>query len=231
MRGKPGYTALTGLKDAFGWSRKGPSGDTEIVLGGLQKNTGYVINGTEKIETDDSGSWHGRLQGAVPAYVARQANGELALYNEEKLERQAAVLIARRQLAQKKRTQPENIIEHAAEVKPAPDIAPVSYRARLNGRPVDALPERQWPAETQKMRPYFEKNRPVCLLPLPWRFVSVEGMGAPCYIGYRTQENRVCEIAWAVQARGAMLPPKGLEGYRYTRGANGAAYWLLTKSV
>ena len=36
---------------------------------------------------------------------------------------------------------------------------------------------------------------------------------------------------YAVQARGGMLPPKGLAGYRYQRAADGKGYWTLIQEV
>ena len=230
MRSMQGYTQLTGLNGAFGWGRRSPEGRVEMTLGGLKKCESYTLAGKERIRTDESGSWHGSVRDEVPLYVAQCGDGKLMLYNEERTDRQAAALLARR-FAEKRKPaavpekKPETAIPHKEPEKA------VVYRTRLSDRAIDALPKLVWPPKEKKIRPYFEKNRPIRVLDAPaWHFVQVQGSGVPCYAGYRVQEDRVCEVAWAVQARGAMLPPNGMQGYRYTRCAVGAC-WLMTKSV
>lgn len=50
-------------------------------------------------------------------------------------------------------------------------------------------------------------------------------------MGVRVGERRVTAVLYAVQARGGMLPPKGLAGYRYQRAADGKGYWTLIQEV
>ena len=109
----------------------------------------------------------------------------------------------------------------------------IHYRDAPETPPVDALPHLVWPGTAQKLRPYFEKSRPLRLFDWPqWRMIRWQHRGgAPCYVGVRVGERRVTAVLYVVQARGGMLPPKGLAGYRYQRASDGQGYWTLIQEV
>lgn len=116
---------------------------------------------------------------------------------------------------------------------PTSAAPPVRYRPLSDGEPVDRLPELFWPPEAQAIRPYFSAYLPFKLFDAPlWRFVRVPGQGnGVCCVGYRAQKDRVTQTVFAVRARGGLIPPKGLQGYRYQRGMDGAGYWTLWRNV
>ena len=218
------YVALTGMQAAFGWIKRGANGTLRAVFGGLLPHTEYETHDHQTFTTDDLGGWSGELTGEMPLYAARKSDGRVALYDENKITVEEATIMARPRAGKV----PERVTAIVIE-KPEEQTL---YRTRLGGESVDALPALFWPPEAQNLQPYFEKYKPVRLLDEPlWRFVQVENPDRRCYVGYRAADDRVCELAWAVEARGALTPPKGLAGYRYTRCADGSACWLFKKSV
>lgn len=218
------YAPLTGVGKAFGWGVRRENG-WQVTLGHLAPAEKYMLDGADEIVTDNLGGWAGIARGYMPRCISHVPDGRLVLFDEEKISYDDAVLLARRS-----REIQKTITEKPKdEAKIKAESVPVIYRTRLNGSPVDVLPEIKWPEEAKEVRPYFEQYKPVRLLEAAsWRFVCVQDH---CFVGRRVQGGRVCEIAWALQARGAMLPPKGLEGYRYVRCADGKACWMLTKKV
>jgi len=230
-----GYVAFTGEGSAFGFGKREENG-WQIVLGGLQPDGQYTMMGDIRMTADANGNWRGAMQGEMPLYIAQRPSGRLTLYDAERISRSDAVLLCKPQATKKTAIRavdaPAERVQSTPAEKKKSQKKPVSYRTRLNGKMIDALPVLAWPGESEKWRSYFENNRPVRLLDAPgWRFVCVQAAAPRCYVGYRAQGDRVCEMAWAVEARGALIPPKGLQGYRYTRCGNDRACWLLTKSV
>ena len=59
----------------------------------------------------------------------------------------------------------------------------------------------------------------------------VREAGMPCCFGIRVRDDRVCGVLYAVRARGGMIPPKGLTGYRYEQALDGAGYWVLRQEL
>lgn len=117
--------------------------------------------------------------------------------------------------------------------EPAEPAAPVILREPSQAEPVDALPSLVWPKGTEGIKPYFGMYPPIALFDAPlWRFVRVPGQGAGvCCVGYRAENDRVTQTVHAVRARGGLIPPKGLQGYRYQRGMDGQGYWTLWRRV
>ena len=78
----------------------------------------------------------------------------------------------------------------------------------------------------------MENNRPAAVFAdRAWRTVRVREAGMPCCFGIRVRDDRVCGMLYAVRARGGMIPPKGLTGYRYEQALDGAGYWVLRQEL
>ena len=213
------YTRLTGRNGAFGWQR-----ESRISLGGLRPRQTYGLlcdGGGMEVQTDSQGAWSGQGKGVL---VCVSRGGQAVLWNENRVNQAGAqALLAARQ----------------APPPPAPSPAPppekpkekaVAYRKPANTPPVDALPALHWPEAAAQLRPYFDSLRPSALFP-GWRTVRTREAGMPCCFGYHVQGDRVDGLLYGVQARGSLLPPKGLQGYSYERAADGQGYWVLRQSV
>ena len=66
-------------------------------------------------------------------------------------------------------------------------------------------------------------------VPTIWQKAHEAGMD--CCFGYQTKEDCVSEVLYGVRARGSLMPPKGLQGYRYERALDGSGYWVLRQRV
>lgn len=239
------YVRFSGSAGAFGWATQ-QENVCAVALGGLKPGAAYLLlteQGNTAFVADGRGAWRGMSAQGVPLAVAT-AQGELALYDDGRISPVAAVLLVRERLnpppapaCQMEKDSPapaEEQIQPAAESsEDVQQEAPVHYRAISDQAPVDALPALLWPGEAEKLRPFFQKNRPVRLFDWPgWRFVAVQMMdGAACHIGVRMHQGRVEEVMYAVQARGGMIAPRGLAGYRYQRAADGRGHWVMQRKV
>lgn len=231
------YVRLSGAGAAFGWVR-----GRQVTLGGLQAGAAYRLiceAGETPVVPDAQGGWRGEGAGGAPLCLA--AGDQPVLYDEGRVSREAAALLIgarsekKAEPSAKKEKAPEPRREERQE-EPASEAAaeeapPVVYRAASQEPPVDALPSLQWPAAAAQLRPYFENSRPVRLLEAPqWRTVQAREGGLDCCFGYRAENDRVAEVLYGVRARGALVPPRGLQGYRYERTADGG-YWVLRQGV
>ena len=234
------YTRMIGEGGAFGWHQ-----GQALVLGGLEERREYLLlceTGTQPFTSDAGGSARVPLRYGAPLCVA--VGTHVVLYDGDRVSREAATALVAARHSPPPRTEPTIRQAPISEVPAAvpepprptpPDerapAQPVPYRAPSDAPPVDALPALIWPAAAEQLRPYFEKNRPLRLLSAPgWRTVRVQQAGLPCCLGYRAEGDRVSAVLYAVRARGSMLPPKGLQGYRYERLADGG-YWVLRQRV
>ena len=237
------YVRLTGEGAAFGWQSE-QEGTWRLTLGGCAAGECLVIGeeGTAKVQLDGSGAYRGDTRCGRALCVAALPEGTLLAYDVQRLSRQEARILCR------ERTQPAAPVRQAEPEEP-PAIAPeplpepvqteeeaaceICYRDAPETPPVDALPHLVWPGTAKKLRPYFEKSRPLRLFDWPqWRMLRWQHMGGvPCYVGVRVGERCVTGVLYAVQARGGMLPPKGLAGYRYQRAADGQGYWTLIQEL
>lgn len=109
-----------------------------------------------------------------------------------------------------------------------------ALRAPGPGAPVDALPPLIWPRGTEDIRRYRLACPPIRPFDEPgWRFVRAPSpirQAAYCAVGWRTDEDWVTGIAYAVPGN-AYRPPAPLPGYRYRPGREGMGYWVLFKRV
>lgn len=231
------YARLTGRGAAFGWISDG-----RITAGGLRPETEYLLvceRDRFPIRTDARGAWTGQVLHDVPLCVA--AGSRAALWDESRIsEAAAAALLTPREEPAVRETRQETQQE-AAEPEPIPieteeeaqeEEPPTQYRAPSANAPVDALPELVWPAAAAQLKPYFDRLPPVRLFEDPgWRQVKAQESGMTCCFGYRAADDRVCEVLYGVRARGGLTPPKGLQGYRYERAADGGGYWVLRQRV
>lgn len=221
------YMRLTGSNGVFGWQR-----EDRITLGGLRPRQEYTLltdAGDMPIRTDSQGAWSGRAAGTV---LCAARGDQAALWNEARVTRAAAQSLLAALHAPppppKKETAPQP--PPPAE-KPEPPVA-VSYRPASDAPPADALPVLQWPEAAAQLRPYFDTLRPCVLFgETGWHTVKTREAGLDCCFGYHVQGDRVTELLYAVQARGSMIPPKGLQGYQYERALDNSGYWVLRQSV
>ncbi|MBQ7455483.1 MAG: hypothetical protein IJS53_03470 [Clostridia bacterium] len=218
------YTRLSG-EDGFGWYQ-----GQALTLGGLRPETEYLLlceEGQQTVTADAQGSARARLSLGAPLCLALQ--GRLALFNESRITRDAAaaLLLARTQpKATAQEAPPEG---KAAETdKEAPSV---TFRKPADAPPADALPALVWPKGLEELRACFDKNPPVRLLDeAGWRAVRLPGAGARCCVARHATGDRVDGVLYAVQARGSLIPPKGLKGYRFEQLADGG-YWVLRTAV
>lgn len=246
------YVRLTGEGGAFGW-QSAQDGVWQLTLGGCAAGECLVIGeaGTRRITPDAGGAFRGDTACGRALCVAALPEGALLAYDVQRLSRQEARILCRERTRpavpvrqEQTETAPNPVLPEPVQIEEAlPEIAEqarkkeakpeIYYRDAPQTPPVDALPVLEWPGTAQKLRPYFEKNRPLRLFDWPqWRMIRWQHMGgAPCYVGVRVGERRVTAVLYAVQARGGMLPPKGLAGYRYQRAADGKGYWTLIQEV
>ena len=232
------YTRFAGQGDAFGWYD-----GRRITLGGLRPDTDYrLICGQERhdIHSDARGAWSGQLLHDVPLCLARGEHP--VLWDEARITAaQAALLTRKRETPPPTEKEPapepaEPEPEPAPEPEPTPErepeAAPVIYRPASSGIPVDALPALQWPEGAAQLKQIFRENRPARLFDLPgFRTVRCREAGVDCCFGFRARDDRVCEVLYGVRARGGMVPPRGLQGYRYQRALDGSGYWVLRQLV
>lgn len=241
------YTRLSGNGAVFGWFREG-----KITVGGLLPDTDYQLiceRDRFPVHTDAGGAWSGQLLHDVPLCVA--VGDKPVLWDENRINAaSASALLAPR--AQKPAEEikdeparaetPEAIpareadsvaeADAAAEADVAVEADPVQYREPSRNPPVDALPALEWPRAAAQIKPYFETRLPVKLFDAPgWRVVKAHEAGMDCCFGYQTKEDRVNEVLYGVRARGSLMPPKGLQGYRYERALDGSGYWVLRQRV
>lgn len=226
---------MQGADGAFGWYQ-----GARCTLGGLQPGAAYQVvceGGELTAMADGRGNWQGRLTRGAPLCVA--LGRQVVLHDGERLSREAAQLLldARRTPPPKRNPapvpDPVPEKETESEKKPEPEKRPaVHYRQPSDGMPADALPVLSWPAAARQLKAVFEKNRPRRVLDLPgWRMVQAQEAGMQCCFGYRTAGDRVAEVLYGVRARGSLIPPKGLQGYRYERGVDGSGWWVLRQTV
>lgn len=101
---------------------------------------------------------------------------------------------------------------------PRPQKRPVSP-------PADQLPALQWPAAFQPLAVYFDRYPPLRLMDWPgWRFVHVPQGKGGLWIGYRQQDGRIAQVAYALPAEAQ--PPEG-QTFRPARTADGQTVQLL----
>lgn len=233
------YARLNGDGPAFGWRR-----ERRVTLGGLRPAGEYRLiceEGEYPATADDRGNWTGQLLRDPLLCVAQ--GSRVILWDESRVDATAAaaLLAARDQppappraseRPAEKREEPAPEKPEEAEPEIMPDPAPVSYRPPSEGQPVDALPELVWPQAAAQLRPYMENNRPAAVFAEEgWRTVRVREAGMPCCFGIRVRDDRVCGALYAVGARGGMIPPRGLTGYRYERALDGTGYWVLRQEL
>ena len=97
---------------------------------------------------------------------------------------------------------------------------------RPSGPPADRLRPLRWPRGFDVLRPYFEKNLPRALFPMPgWRFVpAAQGL----WIGMQREYGRVRRVAYACEGR---TPPAALGAWRALKGQDGRWYQVLEQEV
>ena len=225
------YVRMSGTAGAFGWHQ-----GQALVLGGLDERREYLLlgeTGEQRFVSDGQGGARVPLACGAPLCVAE---GErVILYDPGRVDREAAAALvaSRRAPVPERRAEPPAAIaqEEMLEEEEPPVAEAVAYRAPSQEPPVDRLPELIWPEGAAQLRPYFEKHTPLRLLDAPgWRTVQVrEGSVLYC-LGRHVLSDRVDEVMYALRARGSMIPPKGLQGYRYERLADGG-YWVLRQKV
>lgn len=211
------YVALTGRDGAFGWGRKNALGGYDLSLSGLKPESRYTLDNAREILSDARGGWRGETQ-EMPRFVAQVPSGRVVLCDETRMAWEEAALIMR---PGKEKKAPEVIV---------PKDDKVVYRTRLNTRGVDELPALQWPDGCADLRACFEKSQPAGVLP-PWRFAVVQGTKGQCLVGYLVKAGRIIKTAYAVRAKGGLIQPRGLQGYRYIRSETGEGFWLLEKDI
>lgn len=230
------YISYTGIGAAFGWGKRTAEGSICLTLGGLAPNETYALDGTTGISADSKGCWTG-ICGQAPMYITRMSVSGVALYDEARLtlEEARAILQPSRRLQKKEDRKTETVKtakkEEAVQTTVDFEEEPAPYRPRSAEAPVDALVPLLWPDGTEKIRACFEENKPVSVLPLPWRFVAVPGTRETGFVGYCAAQGKVIRTAWAVRAKGGLFQPRALSGYRYVCGTDGTGYWMLIKAV
>ena len=127
----------------------------------------------------------------------------------------------------------EKEAEKEAEKIPQPEEA-YFLRPAGEGEAADALPDLIWPEAAKAVKRYFELYPPFAPFAAPgWRFARIpaDGPDIPfCAVGYRAQDSRVRQIAYAVP--GAKGRPAALPGaYRFYPGQDGRDYWVMTQEV
>ena len=124
--------------------------------------------------------------------------------------------------------------ETAEKQKDAGIALPASRRLRppSGDEPVTGLPALQWPAGWEDVRLNFALRPPFAPFDAPgWRFVQLPSPlpeAAYCAVGYRAEEDRVAEIAYAIPGR-ADAPPVSVLGYHFRPGRKGQGYWVTTR--
>ena len=115
---------------------------------------------------------------------------------------------------------------------PAPEKPTRFVRTVGGGEPVDTLPVLCWPEGTEDERLNFALRTPFSPFDAPaWRFVRVPSPlpeAANCAVGYRAENDRVAEIAYAIPGR-PDRPPLTLPGYHYRPGSRGEGYWVASR--
>lgn len=216
------YVALSGRDGAFGWSKRTEEGDYLISLGGLKEKETYTLPDGARITADDNGRWQGK-KAAPLRFAAWQ--GRIVLCDESSVSWEEAALQV--QLPPKEKTvQVVALQEDTREPARA-----VVYRTRTGNQRVDALPQVNWPKACEQIRRCFETEKPVRVLPYPWRFVCVPGTRGEQLVGCLKVQGKITKTAYAVRARGGLLQPKGLNGYDYVRTDTGENYWMLIRQV
>ena len=100
--------------------------------------------------------------------------------------------------------------------------------ARQRGLPADRLPCLQWPAAFAPLAGYFDRCMPQRLLDWPgWRFIQVPESKSALWIGYRQQDGRVQQVAYALPADAK--PPQG-QPFQPARAADGRPLQVLVLS-
>ena len=230
---------FSGAGPAFGW-RSG----NRITLGALTAGGEYLLvseGGEEAFRADARGAWTAQLRHGAPLCVMQ---GERAvLYDGERLTQASAAMLAagrsappldgrgplRQETPVPPRPQAPKERQKNKEVRPEEKTA---YRAPSGQPPVDALPVLQWPGAARQLASRFQNNRPVGLFDAPgWRMVQAKEAGMQCCFGYRAEGDRVAEVLYGVRARGGLVPPRGLRGYRYERALDGSGYWVLRQRI
>ena len=214
------YIGLTGRGDAFGWGKRNAQGEYEITLGGLSPRTVYALGSKERAESDSRGNIK-RVVACMPLYVADGA-GAVVLHDAGRLSYEEARMLA---------LPAEAPVSAPAAAETAETPSETLYRTRLHDAPVDALPKRVWPRGHEKLRALTESGKPAGILPYPWRFTVIPGSGGMCFAGYAAKHGRVVKTAYAVRARGGLMQPKALQGYRFIRSEAGENYWMYVQSV
>lgn len=218
------YIGLTGRGEAFGWGKQNAQGEYAVTLGGLLPHTVYTLGSQGEFKTDGRGSIQ-TVTADMPLYIASAADGSVVLHDAEMLSYEEALMLA----APVKKTETKEIMQ--PQLAPVQETQPVIYRTRLHGVPVDALPHRMWPKGQEKLRTLMESGKPVGILPFPWRFTVIPGSGGMCFAGYAAKGGRVVKTAYAVRAKGGLMQPKALQGYRYIRSETGEGYWMYFQTV
>ena len=219
-----GYVALSGREGAFGWSKETAAGAFLTALGGLGRQETYTLSDGGSITTDDRGNWQGVRPEAL-RFVA--CCGRVILCDENQLSWEEAAL-----LAQPKAEKPmPQQVQPAEKPVRVPEKQSIVYRARLHDAPVDALPAVHWPRGCEKLRAMLAQEKPVRVLPFPWRFAAVPGTNAQQLAGCLLENGCITKTAFAVRAKGGLLQPKGLHGYDYVRTDTGENYWMLIQNV
>ena len=247
------YIRFEGTDQAYGWFSAG-----RFMAGGLTPGAEYLLiteRGARPFRADARGRWQAQLGEETPLCVAR--GGHAALYAGERLGRAAAEALIAARTAPPRRAErpqaepacpacvpdaaprptaaqpvalPERAVSSALEA--LPEQPQTVYRKPGDAPPVDALPQLIWPEAAAQLRPFFERNPPLRLFDTPgWRTVQVQEAGMRCCFGYRAQGDRVAEVLYAVQARGGMVTPRGLRGYRWERALDGSGWWTLRQRV
>lgn len=110
----------------------------------------------------------------------------------------------------------------AADEPPEPLLPP----PRPCGPPADRLPPLRWPRGFEVLKPYFEKNLPRALFPMPgWRFVqAAQGL----WVGVQREDGWVRRVAYACEGR---TPPAAIGAWRALRGQDGQWYQVLEQEV
>jgi len=215
-----------------------------MTVGGLSPATACWAVGEEEMisfETDGQGCWNGPLPCGIPLCIVQQ--GKPVLFDGSRTDREGAAQLyqyrirpPQRQPEPPENAKPEKAAEETEQAEATADSripeTPAAYRKPADTPPVDALPELAWPEGTEQLKPYFKKHRPLRLFNSPgWRTVRVQEAGAVYCFGYFARNDRITEVMYGMQARGGMIPPKGLQGYRYERALDGSGYWVLRQRV
>lgn len=97
---------------------------------------------------------------------------------------------------------------------------------RPSGPPADRLRPLRWPRGFDVLRPYFEKNLPRALFPMPgWRFVpAAQGL----WIGMQREDGWVKRVTYACEGR---TPPAALGAWRALKGQDGQWYQVLMQET